>query len=633
MQKLLLSAFLFLIFSFQTSGQEINNPKDPSFGIGAEALILLDSGHSFYNEDLELIFSHTTKIEILSKEGLSWANAMIPYNENDSLISLKGRTYNLDKNNALIIDSLQATAIKKENSNGIIKNYFSMPNAKVGSILEYSYQIKINDWMEMNTWYFQNNIPVVRSSYTTEVPNYMLFYKYLEGALSLDDFTRKTVKKLISGKQTEVLRENYAMDSVPAYIVEDNVPGNDYFVSKLKFKLAEYTLPRKPAQFLLPESYEELAYNWAGAPFFRDVYSRSSYLQKEIDKIYHPRLPKLDVLKGIYFFVRNNFTIDNSYGEKSLETVFNNRRGTPQQINMTLTKMLNQSGYDAYLIALSSLSNRPTYPENPYFELFDSFVSMVRYNGENYFLDASNKDLLFNMLPPDYVNNGGLVISQSAPGFVPLNFNYDDKETVVAQFEISDTATVSGTYEVKREGYAVYSFDSRFLNNNRSYNDYLIETIFENMSWTIKKHDIDDFYEGSKVLKEQLSFTRSVDSVAKNYMEISPIVLNEFAENALDAGKRQNPLTLYTPLVRTASYTYKIPEGWTVLEYPSDKSISLKDGAGKLRYQYKKTGNVLKIEYVIDYDQVIYMPNEYPMIQRFMQEITDALAQKIVIIR
>jgi len=633
MQKIINTFFLCLIFSFHITAQNNNQPQGSAFGKGSEALILLDSGHIAYNENFDLIFTHTTKIEVLNEKGLTWAKVMIPHSTSDSLIFITGHTYNLGKTDSLQIDSLNIDNIKKRVNNGIVENYFSMPKAKVGSIIEYSYQLKIADWQELNTWYFQNDIPVVRSTYTTEVPNYLLFYKYLEGSLSLDDFNRKTVKKMVDDKQTDVLIERFTMDSIPSYIEEKDVPGQDYFVSKLKFKLAEYTLPKQSTVFLLPQNYEELAYNWAGSPFFKDAYTRNAYLQAEINKIYHPKLFKLDVIKGFYFFIRNNFTVDFSFSEKNLEEAYKARKGTPQQINMLLTKMLNQSGFDAYLIALSSISNRPTYPENPYFDLFDTFICMVRYNGENYFLDASNKNLLFNMLPPDYINNGGLVISQDAPGFVPLDFNFEDKELITAEFVVSDTATIKGEYEVKREGYSVYAFDSRFLSENRTYNDYLIETIFENMDWNILKHEVEDDFKENKYLREHLSFVRPVDSAAKNYIEIEPIIFNEFSENTLQAESRQNPLTLYTPLIRKGSYSYKIPEGWTVLKYPSDESLALADGKGKFMYQYIKTGDTLKIEYTIDYDQVIYMPDEYPMIKAFMQQVTNTLAQKIVLVR
>jgi len=50
-------------------------------------------------------------------------------------------------------------------------------------------------------------------------------------------------------------------------------------------------------------------------------------------------------------------------------------------------------------------------------------------------------------------------------------------------------------------------------------------------------------------------------------------------------------------------------------------------------YQFKKTGNTLKIEYTIDYDQVIYMPEEYLMIKKYMDIISETLNQKIILIR
>ncbi|WKK79072.2 DUF3857 domain-containing protein [Marivirga arenosa] len=632
MLKIFLTTIFSFLFLLGLTAQNIQ-VKNSGFGKGENAIILLDSGYSKYNENFELIFTHTTKIEILKEAGLSWAKVMIPYSDEDSLIFIQGQTYNLDENRSLLIDSLSTSDIESEKDNGFIKNYFELPNAKVGSIVEYSYQIKIKDWQQLNTWYFQNDIPALKSTYTTEVPNYLLFYKYLEGSISLSDFNRRTVKKIISNKQTDVLIEDFVMDSVPAYVEEEDVPGGDYFISKLKFKLAEYTLPRNNTEFLLPQNYEELAYNWAGSPFFRDVYRRSSYLQPTVDKIYHPDLLKLDVIRGFYFFMRNNFTVDFSFNDKSLEEAFNARRGTPQQINMLLTKLLNQSGLDAYLVALSSMDNRPTYPDNPYFELFNAYISLVRLNGKNYLLDASNKNLLFNMLPPNYITNGGLVISEDAPGFIPLDFNFEDKEFITGNFTITDSASIVGDYEVKREGYAVYAFDSRFLNSNRSYNDYLIETIFENMDWNIKKHEIKDEFDENKELKEYLSFEKPADSIAKNYMEIKPVIFNEFPENPLKADERQNPVTLYTPYIRKASFTYTLPDGWQVLRYPENKSIALEDGKGKFLYEYRKVENAIKISYTIDYDQVIYMPDEYSMIKTFFQEISDALSQEIIIIR
>lgn len=610
---------------FQVSGDFI---KD------AAAIILLDSGFSYYNDSLELIFRHNTRVKILTDEGKSWGNVRIPYSTKDSLINIDAVAYNLNAKGEVTSTRLKATDIKQENiTEGVVTSYFSIPEVKKGSIIEYTYTLKIEDWQNLNNWYFQNEVPVLKSTYTTSIPSFILFYKNLEGVKGLDDLQRTPEKETILGDKTVVMEETYVMDSLPAYVEEMDVPGGDYFLSKIKFHLAEYTLPGKETQYLLPEGYEELAFNWAGDPYFRQVYSRGGFLTEKINQIYFREFSPLKNIQSFYYYVRNNFELNNTIESTNLEDIYNAKAGSAQQINMLLTKILNQAGFDAYLIALCTIDNRPTYPEFPNFEIFNHFVCMVRLNNENYFLDASDKNLLFNMLTPNSINSGGLVVSRTAPGFVPLEFKFEDKEQAIGNFIISDSASVSGELEVKRDGYSVYNFDYRFLSSNRTYNDYLIETIFENIAWNIKKHEVNDTFEGNKVIKEFLSFTRPADSVAKNYMSIKPIVFNEYEENPFPEKERQNPITVYTPIVRKGSYNYEIPEGWVVQKLPQSKSFALDENKARFMYNASQKGNKIVIEYSLDVNQVIYMSPEYPQLRGFFEMLVQLLNQEITLIR
>lgn len=627
-----------VVYSQETTAFTTLNKKDfqvtGDFIKDAEAVILLDSGFSYYNDSLQLIFRHSTRVKIETEEGKSWGNVRIPYSTEDSLINIDAIVYNLNASGEVTSKRLNNTDIKKETiTSGVVSSYFSIPDVKKGSIIEYTYTLQIEDWQNLNNWYFQNEVPVLKSSYTTAIPSFVLFYKNLEGVKGLDDLQRSPGKQMILGTEAAVINETYVMDSLPAYEEEMDVPGGDYFLSKIKFHLAEYTLPGKETQYLLPEGYEELAFNWAGDPYFRQAYSRGGFLTEKINQIYFREFSPLKNIQSYFYFVRNNFELDNTIESTDLEDIYNAKAGSAQQINMLLTKMLNQAGFDAYLVALCTIDNRPTYPEYPNFEIFNHFVSMVRLNGENYFLDASDKNLLFNMLSPNSINSGGLVVSRTAPGFVPLEFKFEDKEQAIGNFIISDSASVTGELEVKRDGYSVYNFDYRFLSNVRTYNDYLIETIFENIKWDIKKHEVNDTFEGNKVIKEFLSFTRPADSVAMNYMSIQPIVFNEYEENPFPENERQNPLTVYTPIVRKGSYNYEIPERWVVKKLPQSKSFALDENKARFMYNASQKGNKVVIEYSLDINQVIYMSPEYPQLRGFFEMLVQLLNQEIVLIK
>ncbi len=636
--SLLLLNFVFILSGKAQDSAQFSQPTANDFRVSddfvkeAHAVILKDSGLSYFNENLELIFQHSTRIKILKEDGKSWANVRIPYSNKDSIFNIKAVAYNLKTDGSVASTLLKSTTIKSEKfSEEINQSLFQIPNANKNSIIEFSYQLKIDDWKNLNNWYFQNDIPVMNSSYTTKIPIYMLFYKNLEGVRGLENLKRDIQTETLQGKKTQMVVETYSMKNLPAFIEEADVPGGDYFLSKIKFNLAEYTLPGEQTVFLLPEGYEELAFNWAADPHFREAYSSAGYLKDRINQIYFRDFSAIKNIQSFFFFVRNNFSVDYAMADKSLEEVFTVRRGTPEQINMLLTKMLNQAGFDAFFIALSTIENRPTYPEFPNFELFNHFVSMVRVGGVNYFMDASDKNLLFNMLSPNSVNNGGLLISRSAPGFVELTYNFKDKEQLIGNFTITDSATVDGVIEVKREGYAVYNFDLRFLGNNRTYNDYLIETIFENMDWNIENHEVKDQFEGDKIIKELLDFQRPADSSTSNYISINPVVFNEYEINPFEEKERQNPVTIYTPIERNATYSYTIPEGWQIEQIPQSKSFEITPGKARFIYNCKVQGNKINIEYSLNVNQVIYMSDEYPELRGFHELMVGLLNQKIIL--
>jgi hypothetical protein len=329
--------------------------------------------------------------------------------------------------------------------------------------------------------------------------------------------------------------------------------------------------------------------------------------------------------------VRNNFEVDNNLYDKNLQQTYNRRRGNEQQINMILAKMLNQAGYDAYLVALSTIDNRPVYPDFPYFELFNKYVVFVRTMDQNYFLDASDKNLLFNMLAPNCINNGGLIISKSSNGLYPLNFLFDDREEIEGNFSITDSATVAGKYRVKRDGYSVYTFDTQYLTDFRSYNDYLIETIFENPKWNIISHDVKDEFNDNKVIQEELVFARPFDKTDGTTIRINPLIKNEFTSNPFPDVDRQNPITLYAPLYRKGSFTYKIPEGYSIQSLPQSNAVSMESFNCDFRYQVSRSGNTITLSYVIDVNKVIFMANEYKALSSFFDQVTKSLNQMIVL--
>ena len=110
----------------------------------AAAVVLADVGQSSIlytqTEGFNLLFERTTRIKILSKDGLEWATFSVPlYNQdgnNEKFSGLKAVTYNLE-NGKIVETKLKSDAVFKEKVNeniDIMK--MTLPNVREGSIVE-----------------------------------------------------------------------------------------------------------------------------------------------------------------------------------------------------------------------------------------------------------------------------------------------------------------------------------------------------------------------------------------------------------------------------------------------------------------------------------------------------------------
>lgn len=159
--------------------------KDCDFDKGAEAVVLIDYGNTFYDRGtvgysaFKTVFQRRTRIKILKEKGIAQADIEIPYytsNNEERVLKLNANTYNLDETG-----KVQTTEVKKSSiySKKIDGNYSKMiiafPEVKVGSIIEYAYTIERETW-NLRDWYFQRGIPVKYSEYQLKIPQIFRFF-------------------------------------------------------------------------------------------------------------------------------------------------------------------------------------------------------------------------------------------------------------------------------------------------------------------------------------------------------------------------------------------------------------------------------------------------------------------------
>ena len=105
------------------------------------------------------------RIKILDQSSFNLASIQIYLFNDEKIKDLKAITYNLEENGTINKSPLLKKDIFsiKEGKNWVVKK-FTMPNIKVGSIIEYKYSIS-SPYLKIDDWYFQSDIPKIRSEF------------------------------------------------------------------------------------------------------------------------------------------------------------------------------------------------------------------------------------------------------------------------------------------------------------------------------------------------------------------------------------------------------------------------------------------------------------------------------------
>jgi len=208
----------------------------------AAAVVLEDYGIAFINVNAggtQLNFDRHTRIKILKKEGLEWANAsVLVYHiggTEEKVTKLQASAYNLE--NGKIVETKMA-------KDGIFKDKFdkyrdqlkfSIPNVKEGTVLEYSYHLTSEFYTSFPNWQFQRTIPSRHSEYWAMIPGVFDYQKYMQGYVQVANYEEK---KSIPYYNVTVNGYHYTCKNVPAFKEEPYMTTEDDYISKLNFALA-----------------------------------------------------------------------------------------------------------------------------------------------------------------------------------------------------------------------------------------------------------------------------------------------------------------------------------------------------------------------------------------------------------
>lgn len=626
--------------------KEKANPKDTT----APAAILFKKGKTFFTFTKDKGFSanhvYEFKIKIYKKEGLNWADQKVRFYigyENlseDRLEFSNAVTYNLE-NEAIVKTKLgnQGAFTKKVNKFWDEK-IITLPNVKVGSIIEYKYILKSDNIVKLPDFDFQYDIPVNYFEYKTDIPEYYIYKpilvgghkvetdsKLTNGSQSFEDDYNKT--KSISYKQISAF---YKGNDIPALAKEPYIDNIDNYKGSIQHELERVRYPDQPVK--------DYTITWEGVAntIFKDKsfgkeLNERDFLLEDVKKLLTNVESQKERLNIIFKFVQNkmNWNEENDYyTQKGVKKAYADQTGNVAEINFILISMLKLAGIEANPVLVSTTQNGiPVYPTRTG---FNYVVAAAQIEDKQILLDATHKFTSPGILPLNVLNwKGRLIKDDGTSAEIDLVPSTMSKEYSSLMVKIDNLGKIEGKIRIQRTDYDAYLF--RVENANKNQENYLEKLEEQFGDSKISNYTIDN--KKTNIQEPVLeTFSLNADNrveIIGGKMFINPLLFFTRSKNPFTQEIRQMPVYFGYPTQEKFNLNIEIPEGYEIESLPTPVKISSENKEIVYMLNTSGEGNKIRIISTKEIDNSIFAADQYNGLKDLFQKMIASQNEKIVL--
>lgn len=622
------------------------HPEDTT----AVAAVLYKKAKTIFKYNLSRGFTvnheYTYRIKIYKKEGLSWANFEVPYyvgyeDMNDESVKFSNVvTYNIE-DGTVVKTKLNSEGSFKKNVNEYWNlATISMPNVKVGSVIEFKYILKSENIVKFPVYDNQYDIPINYSEYITEIPEIFIYKPVLKGYVKV-----KSDAKFVNGSQNyedeykrtaslkyRQINSSYIAENIPAIKEEDYVDNIRNYKSSIQNELERTRYPEQPVK--------DYSITWEGVAKtifenknFGKELNEQLYLIQDVKMILKNAVSDEEKLDIIFKFVQSKMNWnkeDGYFTEKGVKRAYLDKTGNVAEINFILIAMLKLAGINANPVLISTVEHGvPSFPSRT---VFNYVIAAADLDGKQILLDATHKYTTQNILPLNVLNWTGRLIKQDGTSqeinlvpTIPSKVNY------TLMTKINNLGHITGKFRVQKTAYEAYSFREKYANQNEE--NYL-EKLENNLDgilindYSVESRDTDM----SKPVIETFTFTSENHcEIIGGKMFIDPLLFFTLKKNPFVQEKRQMPIYFGYPKQEKYNINLEIPEGYAVESIPKSSKIASEDNVILFVMNSQVEGNKIQIIITKEINAAIMEAEYYSNLKDFFQKIIDKQNEKIVL--
>lgn len=612
----------------------------------AVACKLFEIGKTYFtyksNSGFSLVTEVNVKIKIYKKEGLEWANKVVNHSIGDveeKVMFSKAVTYNLENGKIVKTKASSDSEFKEKINEYWGSRKLVMPNVKVGSIVEYKYELTSPYIYKMDQWKFQDKIPVNYSEFTNSIPEYLFYNTYTRGFYFIQndsEIKQKTLSYttnvgLASMSFNETINK-YFLKDLPAIKEESYSNSMENYISSIEFELASTRFPNDGLK-QFTESWESVAESINKNKYFGEELNKTEYFEEDLKRLIgNKQLNEKEKIALVFEFVKNRYVWNKNnsiYTDKGVKKAYQEKTGNVAEINFTLIAMLRKLGISASPILIST-RNKPInlYPSKA---AYNYVICGVEFLNDIIFLDATDKYAAMDVLPLRALNeNGRIIRSTGSNANIIITPDKAATNIITIETKISEDSKLFGKITENLS-------KNLGLNFRIKYNEMSLDSYLDNVEKKVPGLEISNYSVKNKdkveepIIEEYDYVYNSDIEIVSGKMYIKPLMFFGLKENPFKEESRTLPIDFVYPFNESYNVVFEIPKGYVVEQLPKQIKLATEENELAFSYLYEVKGNTIVFNVKFDVNLALFPSDYYDVIRPVFNDVFLKMNEKIVL--
>lgn len=604
----------------------------------AVAIVLREFGQAYIDTDktYDLIVQYHVRIKILKQGGVSKSDVSIPLRKSDGkaekLNVVKASSFNL-VDGAVIETKLKTSDVFLEELDKFYEyKKFAIPNVRVGSIIDYAYEVQSPFIFNFFPWVFQDNIPKLLSEYWAKIPGNYVYNISIRGPLTPSRNENYIIPKCVvvtgdsygSGTYADCIQYKFAMNNIPPFVEEEYMTAKSNFLSAINFELAEVRDFTGKVDKITKEWRDVDKELRLHKDFGLQIKRGKDLMEEHLKEVIADETDSLTVAKKLYDFIKFRYDWNNVYGKYSelgIKEAFEKRKGNIGDINLSLVAALKYAGFAADPVILSTRENGQPVELYPVLSDFNYVIAKLTLGGKIFLLDATDDFLPFGMIPLRCINGKGRVLESKQSYWIDIKPSDKARRVSMYTLTLSPDGLVKGSIQRSYFGYqALAKRKSIFSLPNQS--AYAKELEKELSLLSISNVELLNVEDLSKpvIEKFEIELNDFQQSDAMNFL-FNPFITNKQGHNPFKSNERLYPVDFGAPIEELLVLSMEYADNFKVSSLPGKVAIALPQNGGRYICDFQTMGNRVTVNQNLVISKTVYSPDEYHYLKALYSQV------------